>query len=235
MKYIANIGKNDFISNIHSVNVELLSFVQDTPHIGTKSRNRLFKPGIILPIGNKQISVSHLKILINKVPKDVHGLVYKDICPDDRQNFNSFEKMIQERVFNALSAHVSDSQGTIMYLKLCKKVIRSYNDFTLTPEQRIYEIWYPTYFLRGWRKWISGKAQQNRKNTKKNSEGIDVNVRYTLKDNFISSNAYSCIEINAYSMVQLIIKLREKTVQSYLCRIYSIVNLVNPCFVRCVQ
>lgn len=36
-------------------------YVQDTIHIGTKLRNRLLKQSVILPMGNYQVSVSHLK------------------------------------------------------------------------------------------------------------------------------------------------------------------------------
>lgn len=47
--------------------------IQDTTHIGTKLRNFLLKASVLLPFGNKAISSSHLKLLIEKVPKDIHG------------------------------------------------------------------------------------------------------------------------------------------------------------------
>lgn len=44
-------------------------------------------------MGCKQVSVTHLKLLINGTSKDVRGLVLKDVCPDDKQNFKSLQKM----------------------------------------------------------------------------------------------------------------------------------------------
>lgn len=72
--------------------------IQDTVHVGTKLRNRLLVPSILLPLGNRLISVTHLKLIINNAKKEDHGLVMKDICPDDRQNFGSLEKIMSQRV-----------------------------------------------------------------------------------------------------------------------------------------
>lgn len=59
------------------INTEELICTQDTIHIATKNRNRLLKPSNFLTMGNKIASVSHLKILVETVPKDVHGVVMK--------------------------------------------------------------------------------------------------------------------------------------------------------------
>lgn len=99
--------------------------LQDTVHIGTKLRNRMLALHILLVFGSALISLTHLKLLINNVPKEVHGLVMKDICPDDRQNFRSLEKMMKPRVIEALKKYVVGSQGTQMYLKLCAEITSS--------------------------------------------------------------------------------------------------------------
>lgn len=88
-------------------------FVQDTIHIATKLRNRLLKPSILLPFGNKLISVSHLKILINIVSKDKHLLSLSDIEPKDKMNFESANKISQEYVQKLLLNHIPDSEGTV--------------------------------------------------------------------------------------------------------------------------
>lgn len=168
--------------------------IQDTVHIATKCRNRCIRPSAFLAIGNKIVSASHLKILINNIDKDVHGLVYKDIDPDDRQNFSSFEKIMSPRVLNALSDHVVDSEATVMYHKICYEVVSSFIDLDLIPAERIYRIWHATYFLRIWRTWLK-------------AEDLNSN-HYNIRDNFISSNAYKCIEINAHNLIRLIRKLR---------------------------
>lgn len=90
-------------------------YLQDATHIGTKLRNRLLKTSIHLPFGNKTISVSHLKMLL-KIPKDIHGLAPTDILPDDRQNYKSLEKVMTERVSNALKNTLSTPKRLFVIL-----------------------------------------------------------------------------------------------------------------------
>lgn len=166
------------------------SYVQDPLHCFTKGRNRLLKASNILPMGSKQVSTSHLKILIKNFPKDSHGLVMSDICPLDRQNVASFEKVTDSRVIECLRENVIDSEATIMYLEVCKEVVAAFTDEHLYPAERIFKAWHGLYYFRAWKKWIQ-----------------DSKV-YNLKDNFITSNLLSCLEINAYSLLHLIIKFR---------------------------
>lgn len=42
-------------------------FLQDATHNGTKLRNRLLKASILLPFGDKIISVAHLKIFCQRI------------------------------------------------------------------------------------------------------------------------------------------------------------------------
>lgn len=180
------------------------SLVQDSVHIATKLRNRLLKPCILLPMGSNQVSVAHLKILINVAKKDEHGLVLTDVCPDDRQNYKSFEKITEDRVLQALEKYVPDSESTIYYLKMCKAITKSFIDRSLEPLQRVYMIWHSLYFIRAWRKWIATSAN------------FDVN------ENFISQNAFTCIELNAYALLHLICKFREaKTPTLFLPGLFS--------------
>lgn len=166
-------------------------FVQDIIHIATKLRNRLLKPSILLPFGNKLISVSHLKILINIVSKDKHLLSLSDIEPKDKMNFESANKISQEYVRKLLLNHIPDSESTVLYLKLLNYIILSYTDPYLVPLERLFKLWYCVFIIRIWRNWIKG------------------NRKYTLTDNFLSLNCYACIEINAHSMVNIIQKLRD--------------------------
>lgn len=164
------------------------SYIQDHLHLFTKIRNRILMPSVHLPMGSTQASVSHLKILIETVPKEIHGLVRSDISPDDRQNFISLQKCYNERCLSALEKYVPGSDGTIMYLNLCREMHSVYNEPNLEPIERIRRMWHSTYFYRAWRKW-----------TEKN---------YKLKSNFITSVSYFCIELNAYGLIHLIQKLR---------------------------
>lgn len=164
--------------------------VQDSIHAATKLRNRILNVNE-LPMGKHKVSVNHLKKLLRVADKAVHGLCQTDVSPNDRQNFNSFEKITSQRVLNALKSYVPDSQATAFYLQLSSDVVSSYREYDLKPCARIERMWHAVYFLRIWREHI--KASQ----------------RYTLKDHFITSNAFSCIELNARNLIDLIRKCRE--------------------------
>lgn len=176
-----------------------ICFLQDVVHIGTKLRNRLLDSVIFLTIGNKIASVSHLKILIDTVPKAVHGLVYSDVCPEDRQNFNSLEKIMQPHVREALARSVFGSEGTIEYIRICQEVTSSLYDDSLSPLERLSRIWRSTFFVRAWRLDV--------KRATKNGLNLD--------NNFLTRNAYQCIELNAKNLVILIRKFRNEGLSKF--------------------
>lgn len=67
--------------------------------------------------------------------------------------------------------------------------VSSFRDQQIKPLERVYKIWYSFFVLRGWRLHIL------------KSKGK------TLQKNFITSNAYTCIELNAHSIVKLMVYL----------------------------
>lgn len=83
---------------------------------------------------------------------------------------------------------IPQANATKCYVDLIRNVIDSYLDKILGPLDR---LWYVVFFLRYWRKWIT------------------LNKSYTLGNNFITSNAYNCIELNAYAMINYIIAIRD--------------------------
>lgn len=180
----------DSLLNMEDIEL-LITFIQDTIHLLTKLRNRLLKPSIHLPLGFTQITVSHLKLLIDTVDKNAHGLVKSDICPEDKQNFRSLQKCFDDRVLLALKDNIPGSEGTIMYLKMCRNIYTAFEDNELHPLERIRRIWQSTFFIRAWRCWI-----------------LKQKKTYTLKNNFITHEAYACLELNAYGLLQLIVKMR---------------------------
>lgn len=168
-----------------------LSYFQDPTHVGTKLRNLLLRYSIFLPFGNCVISLSHLKFLVSQVPKDIHGLTEYDILPEDRMNFKSLEKIMHERVIEALRKYVPGSEATILYIQICKYATTSFLDPNLSPIERVYRIWYVVYLLRIWRSYISSSKQ------------------YKLSENFLTANCYACIELNAVELIKLIIASSE--------------------------
>lgn len=65
----------------------------------------------------------------------------------------------------------------------------------IAPLERVYFIFHALYFFRAWKKWI---------------KSADA---YSVNDNFISANAFDCIELNAYGLLHLIVKYRESNEQ----------------------
>lgn len=160
------------------------NFVQDPTHLGVKLRNRNLRPTGVLPMGTKQVSAAHLKILLRDVPKNVHGLTRFDISPDDRQNFNSLKRCMTLRVRNALTQFVPGSEGTSFYLLLCEEITSSFMSKDMIPLERIDKLFHAIYFLRILRRWILSSG-------------------YNLKSHFISRNAYVCAEINGANLLSL--------------------------------
>lgn len=119
---------------------ESIVCIQDTIHIGTKLRNRLLKPSVMLPMGNTLVSVAHIKLLLNSVSKEIHGLVLTDICPLDRQNYGSLEKVIRPRVLESMEKYIVNSDATIQYLRICEQITSCFLNNELKPIERVYKI-----------------------------------------------------------------------------------------------
>lgn len=179
------------IVNEPQSNVE---YVQDMTHIGAKLRCRFLNESIKLTIGSKVATVAHLKSLVNNVQKSVHGLNSTDIRLIDRQNFRSYQKMVDPRVIDALHT-VNDAEGTIKYLQLCSDITSSYMEFDMPPLKRIFHMFRAVFFLRIWKNYLLKTS------------------RLTLKENFITSNAYTGIELNARSLLSSIKNLRDRKME----------------------
>lgn len=65
-------------------------------------------------------------------------------------------------------------------------------DQTLSPSNRIEQMWHALFLVRLWRNFVLNQA------------GL------TLRCNFLSIFSYYCIELNAHSLVQIITYLRNK-------------------------
>lgn len=169
-----------------------IAVTQDPIHISGKARNRLLKHGIKLPMETHEVSVGHLKKLVKDVQKSVHGLTYYDVYPIDRMNYTSFEKIVQDRVIDALSDRVPGSTATAQYLLTFRDIDRSFSSLTLEPLDRVYLMYRGLFFLRIWRAWI--KASRS----------------YNLSDNYITSNTNMCVEINAKNLLRLMKEQRDR-------------------------
>ena len=157
-------------------------YVQDIVHIAVKLKSRLIKASINLPVGNYVAGVHHLRMLQAKFGKDKHGLRERDINHKDRQNYDAVLRMTSESVLMSLT-DIPDARGTVAYLNVLRCVIDSYLDKNIAPLMRIEKIWIALFFLRYWRQWIISHPG------------------YTLESNFITQNAYMCVELNAHALI----------------------------------
>lgn len=175
---------------------------QDHVHIGTKLKNRLLSDNSKLMFGEHRISKEHLSKLLDASTRDQHGLFRSDIENGDPMNFNAIQRMSDPKAVEMLKQHVEGSDGTRIFLKLTDKVLRSFLDFSLTPLERINNMWYAVFILRYWKEYIKRHPNQN-------------------SDNFITSYTYVCIEINAHSLVSLIMYLKKNKLNLFLPHLMS--------------
>lgn len=170
--------------------------VQDHIHIATKLRNLLLKTLFLpqlLPFGkNYYIQIQHLQNLIKNFTKDQHLLTSFTLNPEDRQNYSSFQRMCSDKVINLLNSHVKNSLGTSTFLILIRDIVDSYVKVEILPIQRIHKIWYALFVIRLWREYIK------------------YHPNFTVVENFMSTYSYSCIELNAHSLVLIIMYLKDK-------------------------
>ncbi|CAG9773365.1 unnamed protein product [Ceutorhynchus assimilis] len=162
---------------------------QDTIHIATKIETRLLKKNIILPMGTYFVSSDHLSSLIKDFSKDKHLLNSGDLEGLDKMNFEAIDKLSASCVTDLLLQN-EQYKATRQLLVLTRAILDSFIDKSLKVERRVYLIWYVTFFIRLWRNWI------------KHDE------KYTLSKNWLTLNTYTCIEINAHSLLLLIEKCR---------------------------
>lgn len=169
--------------------------IQDPIHIGTKFRNRLLNG--TLKFGQHIISVDHLISLINTFTKNKHNLCMSNVKPRDRQNFDSVLRICDDKVIDLL-ASVDGSEGTVLYLRIISSILRAFLDLRLTPLERIRNLWFSNFILRIW------------------SAHIRSNENLRMKDHFITTNCYHCVEINSHSFVILMLYLKERKLD-HLC------------------
>lgn len=166
-------------------------YIQDTVHIGTKLKTVFLKPGIVLPVGTYLISSKHLHDLIEKVSKDKHCVTKSMLTANDKMNFDAVEKITDTKVISSLLENVPNSKGTAVFLSMCRFILDSFLDKSLPPLERIYKMWVAAFFFRVWR------------------NHINKNEKYSLSHNFISLNCYTCIELNAHSLICYLMMCRD--------------------------
>lgn len=86
-----------------------------------------------------------------------------------------------------LKLHIKD---TVVYLELISNSIYAFLSEQLTPTERIGKIWHALFIARIWRYNLKKK-------------------KVVLRDNFMTSNLYTCLEQNAHSLILIILFLKQ--------------------------
>ena len=167
-----------------------VAFVQDTVHVAVKMKARLLKPSIVLPLGRYVAGAHDLKTVQYVYGKDVHGMRERDINHKDRQNFDAVLHLTSESVLKLLS-EIPSAKGTKAYLLVIKSVTDSFIDKSLDPISRLEKSWFAVFFVRYWRWWVLHTPS------------------YSLGSNFITTNAYVCIELNAHALIIYLLSCRD--------------------------
>lgn len=104
--------------------------------------------------------------------------------------FEAIDRMSSECVLDLL-ANYEEAKGTRQILKITRYVLDSFLDKSIEIEKRIYNMWYSTLFLRIWGLWLKQE-------------------KYSINKNWITSNTYTSIELNAHALLVLIEKFRHE-------------------------
>lgn len=167
-------------------------YVQDFIHLATKLRNLLMRTINApekLPFGKFFIKMDHLSELLKRFDKSDHEL--SEANPSDKQCFENVAKICSAKVTTMLKKEIPGSEGTVMFLRIIAYSINVFMDPTLSPCDRLERMWYDLFVIRIWRRFISTQHG------------------FSLKDNFLTSNTYYCMELNAHSMVSILLYLKE--------------------------
>ena len=132
----------------------------------------------------------HLRQIQHTFGKDQHGLREKDLNHKDKQNFDAVLHLSSESVLELLAV-IPDAKGTKAYLEVIQCVIASFLDKKVDSVSRLEKAWYAVFFVRYWRQWLVLCPQ------------------YTLGNNFIITNAYVCIELNAHALITYLVTVRD--------------------------
>lgn len=161
--------------------------INDPTHLATKMFWKLMKDPPLL--GMYRASAEDIRTVIKDHRKNLHfgpGII-TDVV--DVMNFTRVAPVCCESFIKLLT--LPEHQGTKFYLTLIQYVIDAYIDPTLTPMERIRKAWYVVLFCREWRIYV-----EMCKDTK-------------VKDDFITSNAFNCIELNAHNLIKFLMICRE--------------------------
>lgn len=181
------------------INADLSSDVcciQDELHVLNKLKNKLHHPSIPIVMGyNDTAHISDLYILDQKNLKSKTKLCRSDLYNIDRMSSNQALKICNSSVQNTLNDLYPETKAGIkLYLRVMSDHHDAFSDKKLSPSERIYKIFFSLFIFRSI-KSHHGKFRKAMKDFTSN--------------NFITSNTFNCIEVNAINLLMVARKLRD--------------------------
>jgi hypothetical protein len=157
---------------------QLFLFMQDAHHICTKLRNRILSSSSYMLIGNNTINIDYLLELIESKSKFLHNLVKSDICPRDKQNYRSCEKLCDSLEY---LKEIDGSHATVVYITIIHCIILAFiNTSTKTPD-RIYYAWLAVFICRLWRVWLHLVPKQELNDRVSEANNISEKIKNKFK------------------------------------------------------
>lgn len=111
--------------------------------------------------------------------------------PIDKMNVESAQRICSDIVIKLLEENIERSEGTRVFLQIMSDAVAVFEDENLLHLERVEKSWYALFIVRIWRSFIVNTPE------------------YTLKNNFMSSFCYYCIEQNAHSLVLMLMYLKK--------------------------
>lgn len=163
-------------------------FINDSLHLVVKIMWLLMRRNLM--VGNFRASKTHILDVLVREGKAKSG-VDPGVITDskDAMNYARASKLCNSNICALLS---QDQQiATRTFMKLVIYINGALISTSMSPEERIHKLWYAVFFSRLWR--LSCVMRKDR----------------SLANDFLTSNAYACLEINAHNMLKFLVKCRE--------------------------
>lgn len=200
MKKLSGLDKNMHSENLRSnfekfyfapLDLATPSMINDPTHLVVKLYLRLLR-GVLL-IGRYRACAAHIHEVLQKVGKKETGidpLMATEI--KDAMNYDRAVKVCRDEIIGLFNAE--EHKATRIYMKMISYVIKGFISIDTEPGDRIRMAWFLVFFCRFWKKSIALRNSES---------GI------SLSKDFITPNAYNCIELNAHNMIKFMIMCRD--------------------------
>lgn len=185
-----------------------LCYISDNMHVAVKMIVRLAKQSP--KMGTFRASVAHIETVL-VANRKILGNSKAITQVIDSMDYERVEHLCRPEVISLFTDE--DMKATKLYLQLIYFIVTAYVDPTTLIEDRIFYAWYAIFFCRMWKTYTEMKG------------GV------TLSNDFITSNANSCVELNGHNLLKFILICRELG-KPEVCLVHMLSSQDNEAFFR---